>query len=260
VKFKVFFFLFLFFSAGFFAQQQFQPVEIDTLVSGIDEKWVKTDSVLTKNYITENVVYPKNLRPDLRNKYKGDEYNYTIVKPKESLWSKIRKRIAKILQSIFGEVDVQKTSDVTLLLIRLFAIGLIGFLLYVLIKYIISKEGGLFFSKKNRKVDIHEENLAENIHEINFSEEILKFENSKNFRFAVRYRFLQILKKLSDQKRIHWLPEKTNRDYISELKNETQKSEFQELVRIFDYVWYGEFEINATNYQHFKKVFNSFKI
>lgn len=122
------------------------------------------------------------------------------------------------------------------------------------------KDGNLFFGKKNKKVNINAEELHENIHEINFPESIAKFEREGDYRSAVRYQFLFILKKLSDKKQINWNPEKTNKDYTAELKNIDLKNEFAGLSYIFDYVWYGEFNIDEQNYLKFKSQYQAFKI
>ncbi|MEI7487385.1 MAG: hypothetical protein WCJ72_08235 [Chryseobacterium sp.] len=53
-----------------------------------------------------------------------------------------------------------------------------------------------------------------------------------------------MLKKLSDKKSINWNPEKTNKDYVTELKVPNLKNEFSNLSYIFEYVWYGEFSID----------------
>ena len=121
------------------------------------------------------------------------------------------------------------------------------------------KEGNLFFGKKNKKVEINAEELHENIHEINFPESIAKFERQGDFRSAVRYQFLFVLKKLSDKKQISWNPEKTNKDYLMELKAEHLKNEFSGLSYIFDYVWYGEFSIDEQAYLTFKNQYQAFK-
>ena len=123
-----------------------------------------------------------------------------------------------------------------------------------------NKNGNLFFSKKNKKLNIPNQNLQENIHEINFPESIVNFERQQDYRSAVRYQFLLVLKKLADQKIIIWNPEKTNKDYLLELKKPQLKNNFKGLIHIFDYVWYGEFEINEEKYQQLKKKFADFKI
>ena len=219
-----------------------------------------TDSLLLEKPTTDNIIFPKSFEDKFQSKYKGGEYDYTTVKPRESLWQKIQKRIKKILESIFGKVDPNKTASYAENIMRIFAVIIIGFVLYFLIKFLLGKDGNFFFSKKNKKLNIANQDLQENIHEINFSDSIEKFERQEDYRSAVRYQFLLVLKKLADKKLISWNPEKTNKDYLSELKNKELKSNFKDLAYIFDYVWYGEFEVNQENYIQFKQKFLNFKI
>ncbi|MGE4514604.1 protein of unknown function [Chryseobacterium taeanense] len=263
---RLFFILLIFISAGHIhAQTQDDPpppvaeVYVDSLSTGHYKNMYRADSVLLQKPITENTLYPKKFKDSIQSRYKEKDFDYTTVKPRMSLWEKIMAKIVKILNSIFGETVFTKSGNIAGILVRLFAIILVGFLLYFIIKYLIGKEGNFLFGKKNKKVDIKEEELHENIHEINFPESILKFERSGDFRSAVRYQFLFVLKKLSDKKLIIWNPEKTNKDYVAELKAPNLKDEFFNLSYIFDYVWYGEFGISEESYQKFKNQYQSFK-
>lgn len=263
---KRFFFLLIFFTVEHFsAQTENDPpppvseVYVDSMDTGHYRNMYRADSVLQANPVTENTVYPKNFKPHIPSRYKGKDFDYTTVKPRMSFWEKLMNKIGRLLDSIFGETVFTKTGNFAGVLIRLFAILLVGFLLYFIVKYLIANGGVSFFGKKNRKVDIREEELNENIHEINFPESILKFEKSGDFRSAVRYQFLYTLKKLSDRKLIVWNPEKTNKDYLAELKAPHLKGPFYDLAYIFDYVWYGEFGIDETSYLRFKNQYQSFK-
>lgn len=218
------------------------------------------DSILLKNPVTENPVFSKKFKKNLLARYKGSDFDYSTSKPKESFLDKLERKINKILQNIFGIRIFANSANTVSLLIRLFAIILVGFLLYFIVKYLLAKNGNLFFGKRNNKLIINEENIHENIHEINFPESIAKFERAGDFRSAVRYQFLFILKKLSDKKLIIWNPEKTNQDYATELKTANLKNDFFNLSYIFDYVWYGEFIIDEENYFRFKKQYQDFNI
>ncbi|WP_415325366.1 DUF4129 domain-containing protein [Chryseobacterium sp. MMS23-Vi53] len=263
---KIFAFLLFFFSVDFsYAQTENDPpppvaeVYVDSLNTGHYKNMYRADSVLSKNPVTENTVYPKQFKENLPSRYKGAEFDYTTVKPRMSFWEKLMNKISKILESIFGKTVFSNSSNFAGILMRLFAILLVGFLLYFIIKYLINNGSLSFFGKKNRKVEIRDEELHENIHEINFPETILKFEKSGDYRSAVRYQFLFILKKLSDKKLINWNPEKTNKDYVAELKVPHLKNGFYDLSYIFDYVWYGEFNIDEESYLKFKNQYQSFK-
>jgi len=59
---------------------------------------------------------------------------------------------------------------------------------------------------------------------------------------------LWLLKSLSDRTIIDWDIEKTNTDYLSEIKSAEFKKEFEFLSYIYDYCWYGEFELNEEDF------------
>lgn len=237
-------------------------VEEETVESIIEDTnpfdgMVASDSLLKTKPQTENKVYPKKFKEDLRAKYQDDEFNYDVVKPQESFLERLMKKINRFIDSLFGN-NLDASFSFGKVLLKIFAILLVGFVIYFLIKYLIGSNIG-FFGKKNTKTEINEEDLHENIHEINFVDTISKFENSAEYRLAVRYQFLLILKKLSDKKLISWNPEKTNRDYSNEIKDGNLKNKFIDLALIFDYIWYGEFSIDHHAYTKFKEQFQEFK-
>ncbi|MDV7698534.1 DUF4129 domain-containing protein [Chryseobacterium soli] len=262
---KFLFFILIFFSVeSVYAQSDSATTVVesymeDSLSSGHYRNMLRADSVLLRNPVSENTVYPKKFKENLQSRYKGNEYDYTVSKPRESFFQKLLRKLDQFLQSIFGETAFTKSANAASIVIRLFAILLVGFLLYFIVRYILGKDGNFFFGKKNKKVEINAEELHENIHEINFPESIAQFERSGDYRSAVRYQFLFVLKKLSDKKLINWNPEKTNKEYGAELKASHLKNEFFNLSYIFDYVWYGEFNIDEQGYQNFKNQYQAFK-
>ncbi|RXM51871.1 MULTISPECIES: DUF4129 domain-containing protein [unclassified Chryseobacterium] len=256
---KILFFIVLICSLSFVKAQDDDYMTDSLYTTGHYHNMLRADSVLAKNPVSENTVYPKEFKKNVPSRYKGNEFDYSVSKPRESFWEKLMRKIDQIFRSIFGKTVFEKSSKVTVALVRLFAIILVGFLLYIIIKYILGKDGNFIFGKKNKKMNLNVEELHENIHEINFPESIAKFEHAGDYRSAVRYQFLFILKKLSDKKLINWNPEKTNKDYVAELRAVHLKNEFFDLSYIFDYVWYGEFNIDEQSYQKFKNQFQAFK-
>lgn len=259
---KFLFFILFFLSLELINAQENIPVDNylgDSLSRNHYHNMLRADSVLMKNPVSENRVYSKEFKENIPSRYKGKEYDYSVTKPRESFWQKLMRKIGQLLQSFFGETALSKSAELTTVLIRLFAIILVGFLLYFIIRYMLGKDGSFIFGRKNKKINIRVEELHENIHEINFPESIAKFEHEGDYRSAVRYQFLFILKKLSDKKLIDWNPEKTNKDYTMELKAPHLKNEFSNLAYIFDYVWYGEFNIEEQSYRKFKNQYQVFK-
>lgn len=258
MRFRVF--LLLFFSLlGTPVFSQYDELQEVVVQDSADaETFLEADSLVKTNYSTNNILYPKNFSPNFKAKYRANEFDYEVLKPKESIWDKIKRKIAQLISMIFKDIDPNKANNYTVNILRFFGIAIIGFLLFILIRYLMSKDGNFLFGKKNRKIKITSHDIEENIHEINFPERILKFEKEQNYRSAIRYHFLYSLKKLTDKSLINWNPEKTNRDYLRELKNNNLQEDFRRIIYIYDYIWYGEFQTEEKDYQHYKTYFNKF--
>ena len=100
--------------------------------------------------------------------------------------------------------------------------------------------------------------LEENIHELNFDSLIETAVGKGQYRLAIRLHYLKALKVLSDRNVIHWMPEKTNRDYLRELGNSPIKKGFSAITYIFEHIWYGEFPISKEQYHSASHDFHAF--
>jgi len=244
---------------GQFAFSQYDDVqEVVIQDSAKSEIFIESDSLVKSNYSTDNVLYPKSFAPNYKSRYKGNEFDYEVLKPKQSLWDKIKLKIAELLSRIFKDLDPNKANAYTVNILRIIGIVVMAVLIFILVRYLMSKDGNFLFGRKNRKINIRTQDLEENIHEINFPQTISQLEQQQDYRSAIRYHFLFALKKLSDKNLIHWNPEKTNRDYLRELKNENQKEDFRRIAYVYDYIWYGEFVTQEKDYQYYKTYFNKF--
>ena len=79
-----------------------------------------------------------------------------------------------------------------------------------------------------------------------------------NFRLAVRLQYLQVLKKLSDKGYIDWRINKTNTDYVDEIKSKSFSGMFTRLTFDFEYVWYGEKQVNQEEFFEIRQQFQQF--
>ena len=80
----------------------------------------------------------------------------------------------------------------------------------------------------------------------------------KNYRMAVRYHYLQSLQKLSSKAVIQFAPDKTNYQYVRELSGKTYKNAFASLTLHYEYVWYGEFEVDENIFNAIQNKFKQF--
>ncbi|GAA0872259.1 hypothetical protein GCM10009117_14060 [Gangjinia marincola] len=78
----------------------------------------------------------------------------------------------------------------------------------------------------------------------------------KNYRLAVRYYYLRMLQQLKEKELIQYEAQKTNADYAVELAQSTIYPSFRDLTKIYDYTWYGNFEVGETEYHVARTKFN----
>lgn len=116
---------------------------------------------------------------------------------------------------------------------------------------------GLLYGSR-KKIVINSEEIEENIHEVNLEKLLNESIAAKNYRRAVRYLFLGTLKKLTDKGHILWMPSKTNRTYLRELHGTPLAQPMAGLVLLFDYVWYGDFEVDEQSFPALLQQFNEF--
>ena len=137
------------------------------------------------------------------------------------------------------------------------AVGIAG-VVYVIMKMIGVDMFNIFRKRSLLAGQEYTESL-ENIHEISFDSAIEDALANHNYRLAVRLLYLKSLKQLSDASLIQWQPEKTNYNYINELTDGEQKNIFKSLTRRFEYVWYGDFPIDAPAFSRINQLFQEFK-
>ena len=114
---------------------------------------------------------------------------------------------------------------------------------------------------KNKKMMVHQVDLSDDaqiIQNEDLDSLIKKALANNDYRLAVRYNYLKVLKSLMDNSLIEWHPEKTNRDYVRELNTSDLGLKFRNLTFVYDYIWYGNFAPNQSEYTDIQSDFNSF--
>lgn len=154
-----------------------------------------------------------------------------------------------------AELMSREGSDTLLKNIGIVA-GIIA-LLYLIMK-LLGMDAADILSRKSRTTDLAFTEHTENIHGIDFESDLQKAIDTGNYRLAVRLLYLDCLKKLNDSGLIHWQPAKTNTAYVSELGDATVQSEFKQLTRQFEYIWYGDFAINPQHFTQLHEAFQQF--
>lgn len=130
----------------------------------------------------------------------------------------------------------------------------------IIIKLILDQNGFSIFSKTPKKtiekLDLVDEELIESA---NIDELLQKAINNKEYRLAVRYYFLTVLKQLDLKKQIKLDKDKTNSDYLFEISKDNIRKQFSYASYLYDYVWYGEFKLEESDFQQIEASFINLK-
>lgn len=194
---------------------------------------------------------------DLAEKYSGEDFNYDSVQGEaENLLTRLLNWIFKGLQNVFG---VTINPELVSLLENIIYVILIGFAIYIIIRILVGKDAVSFFRKRDTIVaplNITEEHIEK----INLDELITNALEEKNYRLAIRYMYLKALQDLSIQKIIEYHFEKTNTDYYREITDVTLKQNFNRVSYLYDYIWYGKFELDKGGYLNAKESFDALHV
>jgi len=136
----------------------------------------------------------------------------------------------------------------------LIAVGVVAILLVHLLG------GGGILAPRSRKIPVETENISieeieANIHESDLDRHIRGAVEKKNYALAIRLYYLAIIKELSLNKWIKWKRDKTNRDYLSEMRNTDLFKPYRNTTRIFERVWYGQAELGEQDFLKIKPGF-----
>jgi hypothetical protein len=194
---------------------------------------------------------------------KQPEFKYAEVDETPSWWTQFWRAFWNWVSHVF---DFLKTKNhqsgffrtLLTMLEYLAILAGVGALVFIILR-IAGVDVMNIFRHKPASANLSYNESEENIHEINFDPEIENAVSQNNFRLAVRLLYLKSLKQLSDANMINWQPEKTNSTYINEINEIEQRQAFKLLTRQFEYVWYGEFQIDAAVFNNISTLFQQFK-
>lgn len=169
---------------------------------------------------------------------------------KLSWWDRLMYRFQRFL---FGQSKAGATFWE--IVFYLLAIGTVVFLTFFILKI----RPRTLFGKASKQLDTGFEEVDENIHEMDFEQLIALALKEKDYRRGVRLLYLETLKTLTLHGWIDWRPNKTNQEYQLELTGTPISREFDELTLNFEYVWYGDFPIDARGFERVQAVFRQFQ-
>lgn len=205
----------------------------------------------------DTTLYPNSLNvPADSVQYWKDLKAFAYVKHMDSLLKEMQDKERKNIPKDTGPglFDRFLSSSVTQVILWALAIFFVLFIIYrlFLADGVFRRESR---SAKQLTPEVVEEVITE---ESDFDALISQALKNNNYRQAVRYQYLRTLHKLSRNELIELAPDKTNYQYVREIKKPALQNDFASLTLNYEYVWYGEFAIEQNVYRKIDGYFSAF--
>ncbi|MDB2571394.1 DUF4129 domain-containing protein [Polaribacter sp.] len=190
-----------------------------------------------------------------------DDFNYSIAPNEanvfERIWAWLGRVVKRILSFIFD--DIGPAVGVLAAIVKAIPWIVLGLLLFFILKFFLKVNTRNATDVLETIPSIQLTNDEELINNMQLNELIAQAIQVKDYRLAVRFHYLLILQKLTDKELIVWQQEKTNEDFIREVAKLKIASDFIEITQLYDFVWYGNFEINEPEFLKATTLFNTLK-
>ena len=213
--------------------------------------YAQADSLVVKNI--EIKIIPKKFDRNHLRDYKKEadfQYNQDVVKQDPSFFERIgnwvARQISTFVKWLLGDKYASSILKNTVIIFPYLIAALVLFLLF---KFFMKVGINPIVSKAKNKATVSyttEEELIKNKDLVQLIKQAIE---QHNLRLAIRYYYLLLLQQLQEVAIIEWEQQKTNNDYIVEIQNIELRNSFKKLTRLYDFVWYGNFEINEIEFE-----------
>lgn len=229
-----------------------------------NSEYINQESILPENtkdaeFITDDAFfevpitrYPdsnkiEKFRSDSRFKYKQPEIEKASPNWLDKFLSNLFEGIGRFFEWLFG-------SGILTFIVVVFIV----FVVLVIVMRIAKIDIRQVFARQ-KKEELSETDLLNGEKEIvGFDKLIRDAISMRDYRLAIRYMYLRNLKLLSDRNYIDWAENKTNYSYQSEIQNKDIRDRFLATTILFDYIWYGEFPIEESDFAIAESKMNTF--
>lgn len=209
--------------------------------------------ILSDTSAIEQVHFENNLKE----KYADKAFVYEEKAPIKSVWDRFVEWFTQWMSRTFDVQDGENAKNIVHYIINTVAVILILLVVFLIVKALLNKEGTWIFGSKSDANLIRYDEIEKNLHVVDFEKLIKESIQSGDHRLSIRYYYLFLLKKMSEKELIEWDVEKTNSDYIYEIKLPQLKADFEYLSYLYNYIWYGEFDVSIQEFEKAKKAFDT---
>jgi len=208
-------------------------------------------------HIDNSRVTPRHF-DDIKNKYSSADFIYERSLENSGWWTRFKQWLSDFFKDLFNLKNKGQAANATNIAIKIAGVILFLLVIYFIFKAVVNKEGTWVFGKSSDKSIIPVTDIETNILATNFKSLIADAESKLNYRLAIRYYYLWLLKRLANQEVITYDVEKTNSDYQNEISSQKIQEEFSYTSYLYNYIWYGEFDVNQEQFNQAKQAFINF--
>lgn len=202
-------------------------------------------------FINDTIVCDTTLLNGLTNNSNYD-YNSDLNVENESILQKFFDSIAEFIDDLFHKAPNPEDSIKSSLngnsVLGYVLIAVIVIVLLALLYYMYKKK--MFFFKKKEKEAEEYEVVEDTIYGVDFENDIALAVKAGNYKEAIRLRYLQCLRLLSDKSLINWRIYKTPTQYTYEFKNDT----FDQFTKLYVFIRYGGYAATEIEYDEICKL------
>ena len=195
---------------------------------------------------------------DLKETYSGEDFIYERTTENSGWWTRFKQWLSDLFKSWFDIKNSEEAFNMTDLMLKIGGVIIFLLVIYFIFKAVMNNEGRWVFGRSSDKTIIPVTDIESNLDITDFNKLTKNAEKNEDFRLAIRYYYLWLLKRLSNAEIIDYDVDKTNSDYYSEIASESVKNQFSYTSYLYNYIWYGEFKVNASEFKKAKSAFINF--
>lgn len=195
---------------------------------------------------------------DLKDTYYGEDFIYERSKENSGWWTRFKQWLNDLFRDWFDIKNSDEASSITDLMLKIGAIAIFLLVAFFIFKAVMNDEGNWIFGKSSDKNIIPITDIENNLSITDFEKLTNEAESKEEYRLAIRYYYLWLLKKLTNAEVIDYDVEKTNSDYYNEIVSEDIKTQFSYTSYLYNYIWYGEFEVSKLDFDKAKSAYTNF--
>jgi len=209
------------------------------------------NALIEASVIDSSNIKPRQINSDFFTAYRTNpdfDYSSALARPAPTLWESIARWLIHRFRLSAG---YYKT--LSFLFKVFFWLLIAGILIFAFSRFKFYKY--FYTAADPPPKEFTVEDMDENVEDLNAA--IQREFRNKNYRLALRYQFIKVLRELDENGMISYATEKTNIDYLSEIKSKSAAVSpvFELLINTYNAVWYGHYAISKADYNRYSGSF-----